>query len=669
MEGDRMELVTNVQVVADLKECERRTEMREACRQRVEKLENEAKSSRERFDEIVRKWTEDQQRVNPSLRDALQSQVQLCTVIIEDKNKLIDELQQELKAKEDCYHKDLKKQAEEVDLIIEKMEDEIKTQMRIYREETDQIQSVYEQEIEILQMENGKKWEQHMKERHDKELEQLKQRVKNVEEYQAQLQQLRLDEADDNSSFKNKLETEAQIAEPQLQQIKVHHHMKMANRFDSKEWEKRDSTIAKIQQKNKIIRNPKTKCVSQETASREKIKKLFMENKQLKQQIKEIKMGIRHLQDSKRFKEMWLMNELEVKQLVERALDIDWLIHEHIGLAWEWPNAAPLMECPDPINSEKKNQWTAHQASSQLIPTGKAPKLSLELKDASVRHTYMTKTGAKYVAMPTYRKGSAMQSERSTELEKEESTAEQKGKLSVNKGKVSMKTVNKLLELLCNEAGFLRVVEGKIQSLLSPLDRNTQSLIKLCSIFSALGIECEDDMYKLAEFVLRFKQEQREQAEGVSEEQGGCDAMVEEGENTSLTSDLLHPNNVLAALKAFTAQHRRSRSKHRSSVLMGLGGRDHSEDAAYWESMANIISESKLKMWDTLEDSLKKYHAALKKRSKLVTEIGFLKQQNTDLQQLLEHILNCQGMCTMYYLQVKAQLEVLPTEVMQLAPM
>lgn len=65
------------------------------CHLRREKLENEAKSSQEKFEEINRKWTDAKMKQTPlDLRDALSSQQQLCEQIIADKNKLISELQQ-----------------------------------------------------------------------------------------------------------------------------------------------------------------------------------------------------------------------------------------------------------------------------------------------------------------------------------------------------------------------------------------------------------------------------------------------------------------------------------------------------------------------------------------------------------------------------------------------
>lgn len=41
--------------------------------------------------------------------------------------------------------------------------------------------------------------------------------------------------------------------------------------------------------------------------------------------------------------------------------------------------------------------------------------------------------------------------------------------------------------------------------------------------------------------------------------------------------------------------------------MLGLGGRDDTEDAAYWEAMGDVIPEAKLKIWGALETALNKY--------------------------------------------------------------
>ena len=62
---------------------------------RLEKLENEVKTSQDKFDEITAKWEEGRQkRIPQELWEMLNTQQLHCAGLIEDKNKLISELQQ-----------------------------------------------------------------------------------------------------------------------------------------------------------------------------------------------------------------------------------------------------------------------------------------------------------------------------------------------------------------------------------------------------------------------------------------------------------------------------------------------------------------------------------------------------------------------------------------------
>ncbi|KAG5846416.1 hypothetical protein ANANG_G00114740 [Anguilla anguilla] len=249
------------------------------------------------------------------------------------------------------------------------------------------------------------------------------------------------------------------------------------------------------------------------------------------------------------------MNEAEVKALVERALEMDRLVHEqYLGLPWERPSTA-FMERSGPV-----------EEAAAARPDG-----------------------------------------------------------------VSVAAVKRILELLCDEAGFL--IDSKVVKLLAPLDKDEKNLMKLDIILSSIGIEREEDMYKLAEFFKKYGQ-QRKNRETTPEEEAELEAegaMAEgsqQGESASSghTWELIHPNDVLGALRAFTAEHckpspgggettaspgessldlyaggRDVLETKQQSKILSLDDRDESEDGMFWESAANIIPEAKLKLWDTLE--------------------------------------------------------------------
>ncbi|KAG2467700.1 DRC1 protein, partial [Polypterus senegalus] len=258
LQSDGTELVTNIQVAVDARESQRRTEEAEAKRQRTEKLENEAKTSLEKFEDIRKKWASAKAKEIPQdLRDALNMQQRHCAQLIEEKSKIINELQQELKVQDDKYVKDLKRQAEDVDLMIERMEEQIKNLMKCYREELTQIEKAFELERRELLHSNYKKWEQTMQHRREKEMEYLTMRMKQVEDQAQQLQQLRVQDAEEYNMIKIKLETDVQILEQQLQHMKATFQLnqeKLEYNFQVLKKRDEENTITKSQQKRRITR-------------------------------------------------------------------------------------------------------------------------------------------------------------------------------------------------------------------------------------------------------------------------------------------------------------------------------------------------------------------------------------------------------------------------------
>ncbi|XP_006625941.2 dynein regulatory complex protein 1 isoform X1 [Lepisosteus oculatus] len=659
LQADGTELVTNIQVAGDWKESQRRTEEEEARRQRTEKLESEAKTSLEKFEEITKKWTSARMKEIPQdLREALNMQQQQCALLIEEKNKLITDLQQELKASDDRYVKDLKKQAEDIDLMIERMEEQIKNLMKSYREELDQIEKAFELERRELLDNNHKKWEQMMQSRRDKELEYLILRMKRVEEHEKQLQQLRVEDGEEYNMIKIKLETDVQILEQQLQQMKATYQLnqeKLEYNFQVLKKRDEENTITKSQQKRKITRlqdvlnNLRIKCAKQEKQSREENHSLTDDYKRIMQQYKEMQKKIRHFAaiDAKTFEDIWLMNEAEVKELVEKALQTDRLIHEQqLGVAWVRP-PLPFMEHLGPIIPQRKLKKSAGQLAGELLRSGGSQTSGEEKEEAEP-----TAAVSPSSVLP-------IQDQDVTDTEHPVSTAE-------DHMKISAKTVKRLLEILCDETGFL--IESKLLKLLSPLEKDEQSLMKLDAIFLALGIENEEDVYKLADFFMTYKQQQKEDEDEdcssgeMSQEQRRSRVLEREDSSSvphSSSLDPIHPNDVLKALQAFTTEYCRPREKYLQSNVLNLEERDDSEDRAYWESMANVIPESKLKIWDALETALEKYYNVLTERAKLIDETDGLKQQNAELRMLLHQYVNSR---------VNAELEIPPTQVMQLEP-
>jgi dynein regulatory complex protein 1 len=123
-------------------------------------------------------------------------------------------------------------------------------------------------------------------------------------------------------------------------------------------------------------------------------------------------------------------------------------------------------------------------------------------------------------------------------LDKRESLA---AKFQDQKG--NSKSIKRILELLCNEAGFL--VEDKLQKLLSPLHRDEQSLMRLDSIFKALGVETMEDIERLTNNFFLKSMTENENING--EDENG---------DQSGGNGLIHPNNVVRAIREFVDESR-----------------------------------------------------------------------------------------------------------------
>lgn len=667
LKSDGTELVTNVHVAADARESTRRLEEEEQRRQRNEKLEAEAKSATEKFEEITKKWEYALSKEIPQdLNAMLTEQKGACDSMIDEKNKLIHDFQQELKAKDDQYVKDLKKAAEDVDLMVERMEEQMKQLTKAYREELTQIEKAFVTERGELIDNNRKKWDTSMQQRRDKEVEYMDSRRKRVEDHENQLQTLRVQDAEEYNMVKIKLETDVQILEQQLQQMKATYQLnqeKLEYNFQVLKKRDEENTITKSQQKRKITRlqdvlnNLKQKLAKQEKQYREDNQSLTDDYKRITEQFRELQKKSRHFQttDQKKFQDVWAMNEEQVRELVHSVLEADRIIHEHqLGLPWEPPNL-------DFMDTPKTAEQTYGSKEKKMSATQMA-------------HEIMSGVGTD-----------------DGEEDIDKSSVGGKLERQMAGKKLSAKTIKAVLELICDEAGFL--VESKLTKLLAPLEKDEQSLMKLDAIFAALGVDTEDDIYLLSNYFLGHGEseqapegsergtkddEMTEEKATIEETAGKMDEREKEDEDGSVVlsvdekasdsssvkahlsemKNLIHPNEVVKALRKFVQDNRQPQKEaKRQSLKVGAGvGKVTTLDESFWQNMASVIDVKKERVWTALLDGFEKYLAVLTERAALIQETDALTQQNAELRMLLHQYVNSR---------VNQELEIPPTRILQ----
>ncbi|XP_005107087.1 dynein regulatory complex protein 1 [Aplysia californica] len=638
---DGFELVTNIRVAGDAREAARRTIEEEAKRHRKEKLEAEAKSAAERFEEITKKWESALQKEVPqSLHEMLLQQKRSCDAMNDEKNKLITEFQQDLKAKDDLYVKDLKKMAEDVDLMIERQNEQVDNLQKAQREELAQIERAFVMERnELLELQK-KKWEEKMGFRCEKEEEFLVARSKRVDDFEQQLQHLRVQDAEEYNMVKIRLETDVQILEQQLQQMRATYQLNQEKlEYNFQVLKKRDdeNTITKSQQKRKITRLQdvlnalRQKLSKQEKQYRDENAQLSEDYKRITEQFHDLQRKSKHFlaTDAKKFHDVWCMNEEECRALIQEVMDVDTTIHEQqLGLEWKVPDLEFLESVGPLVNTGRPQGASATQILQEVMSNASGE------KDEGAAPT----TAAIY-------------------------------------NKISAHTIKQVLELLCDEAGFL--VENKLNKLLAPLEKDERSLMKLDNIFSALGLETEEDIHKLSTYFMnirekkeeeKFPDQQDDEENAEEEEEDEIEDEIrkltgKEDDADSIRSDcvdLIHPNEVLKALRAFVEDTRKGLkdSAPKSQFhITSLENRDDSLDSDYWQKYASLLNEKKERMWDALIEALEKYNEVLHSRSSLLNETEALRQQNAELRLLLHQYVNSK---------VNAELEIPPTRVLQL---
>ncbi|XP_027889913.1 dynein regulatory complex protein 1 [Xiphophorus couchianus] len=592
LQKDLSTLVTNTQIACDAKMVLQRRLRAKAQAKRLAVLENDSNSSQEKSDEILKGKSEtftNPKAISEDLQKALKKQQELYSAIIHDKKAIINDLLQALKFQDDNYASTLRKNTEEINVMIARMEDQIKLMTKVYREELAQIESRHRQEISILLTKDKEELDRELKRLWDEELERLNERKKKLEEYKREVHEI----GQESNYVFNALDYErcSRILAQERQQKKNTNSnlpLKMKKHLYTEKQEVLLTTLKNIKGR-----------INREAREIEKLKNIYIDHQKkfAKQSIaltdftqhiekhERIKNQVRHFAaaDARRFEEVWLMIEEEVKHLAQRALAIDSVISQQLYGSPESQTDLNLLLLSSPFRPWKTR--------TEIVQT----ELQLVESPAESHVENLDTTGSTEEELVFTDSGPEWEDEKLNEDMQDE-----------------------LRELLCNEMDFL--MEAKILKLLAPLVTEEQTGVKLGSILYTLGID-EKDLPKLTDFLVRYKDQQNE--------------LTGESHRASVTStslDLIHPNHVLCALKSFLEQQSfRSSSAQELSRLWLAHARDSSKDAAYWNSLGNIIPEERVKLWDSTLRTLKQYHTVLTDISELIKEQECLKKGNTGL--------------------------------------
>jgi len=437
--------LTDIRVRFDDQENQRRIVEENNRLDRYEALQIEAVTSGRKNAAIEMKWADLLNMDIPQeLNDQLQFQVNACNQIIESKDRRIRDFQTELKNKDEEYIKMLKQQSADITSLIGKMRDQYHTLRRHYEQQLEQIEEAFEQERTDLLGKNKAEIEALFeKRRHMEEMEFLERRQERQKGFEHQIEELRTTNADDYNKTKISLEKGIQELEQHLEKMMSTY---LLNR------EKLDYNLCVLQERNKEhtaiqssyknrlnrLRESLNNLMSRYHALDQKYKhynmELTEEYKRLTRQFKDLQEKFHHFEqaDEKKFREVWEMNEGEVRALITKVLEADRLLHEQ-QLWHEWlpPKEEQLLQELDTF-------------SESGTTTGKSTAMASEEMGQSVS------------------------------------------------GKYSASKVKKVLDLVKEETQFL--LDLKVREQMMTLPPEQRDVLQIDAILRYIGVETQEDV-------------------------------------------------------------------------------------------------------------------------------------------------------------------------------
>lgn len=205
------ELVTNVRVASDTREVNRRQEETESRKKRLERLEEEENTTKAMFEEVNEKWELMAQHNDPmDLKADIDAQKERCNELLEQKNAVIRDLMTELEAADLRFVKDQERQLEEVSLLVQRIENQVKIMQEAYRRELELIEEAICNERKDLLESCNKQWETLYKQRDKEELNNLKLRFQEQEDQDEEVKRVRMEHQEKYRQTKIKLESDIQ---------------------------------------------------------------------------------------------------------------------------------------------------------------------------------------------------------------------------------------------------------------------------------------------------------------------------------------------------------------------------------------------------------------------------------------------------------------------------
>ena len=270
-------------------------------------------------------------------------------MIVEGKDRLIKEFQEELKRKDDDYSKKLKNEAFDIKDMISRMRSQLFTLRDQNFKELEDIQKEFENDRKKHIEESIQKVDGCFQKHVDMEQSFAETRKKAEDEFNKKIEDLRIEGSKHYTQTKIELEKEIQNLEKcheemkalyQLNTEKLDYNLKVLKESKEENNTKQNELTKKERDLTDKLRKLKEEFDRADRSFKESNKTLTQEYKRITQQFKDLQRKFKHFEkaDLDKYNEIQSMNEDEVQKLKEKILKCDMTVHvQQLGVKWVGP--------------------------------------------------------------------------------------------------------------------------------------------------------------------------------------------------------------------------------------------------------------------------------------------------------------------------------------------
>ena len=614
--------VTDVKAVAVAREANRRGERDTRRVERRNRIEQERTETAQRDGEVAGEWDKLRKlKVAHELNVAIQAQKALCDEIISSKDALIAEMTEELDKEDEAYERNIRRQEEEVDETLRRMNVRYNELSAAYVAEFDEIERVFLEERRAALEANTETLERLFKQRDDAEIKFMESTGDIADAYRTELEKHEADDAEEFSLLKIRLESDIGNLQRHLADMKSTYLLNAEKlEYNYRVLVERDHENAgtlqiqrrKIAKTREKLMKAKDSFAAMDKKFSDENMRLTDDHRRVTEQFKELEIKFRTFQanDRKKFKEVWAMKEEEMGRKVKRALDADRVLHEqHLGMVWHAPSE-DVFKHPEQLALEQARKKRAAAAEAARASAG---------EEAVSRHE----------------DEAALDDD-----DKEENPFEQR---------MADPAYGNYLATLVDVFFFL--VDPKAQRAVDAAN---------ASVAEGTGAS-EEERLTVDAVVARLKAESVLKAKGVTDAPSfdglasaltvnGADPVVHAGGGGDVAGIMLPSTDLVVAATKFAEAENIAKSG-------GSGGRNQTQPVGdesspaprktkeqleneYWENMSNAVGEKNFRVWSQLERSMERYREMLMKRRDSLRDAESLREQNDELRGLLSQYLS-----------------------------